>query len=141
MGLRAVGEHGPDLAGAAASRFEDDVTAVGRPTGAFVAAGVASDFEEAAGGGFHDVDVVIAAGAAPTESEHLAVGGPGGIDDVAHVGKIVSLDAGAVGIHGVNLRNAAAVADEGDGLAGFGIEGSGHIGTVRSGEPLGVAAV
>jgi hypothetical protein len=46
--LGAVGEHGPDLAGAAAGGFEDDVAAVRSPTGTFVAAHVAGEFEDAA---------------------------------------------------------------------------------------------
>ena len=50
-----------------------------------------------AGGGVHDVDVVIAVGTAPTEGEHLSVGRPGGIDDVAHVGQIEFGGVGAVG--------------------------------------------
>src|ERR1700739_4503143 len=61
--LRAVGEHGPDLPGAAARGFEDDVTAIGSPTGAFIAPGIASEFADLAGGHVHDVDIVIAAGA------------------------------------------------------------------------------
>jgi len=44
VGLGAVGEHGPDLAGAAAGGFEDDVAAVGGPAGAFVATGIAGEF-------------------------------------------------------------------------------------------------
>ena len=74
MGLGAVGEHAPDLARAAASGFEHDVTAIGSPAGAFVAAGVASDFDDFAGGRFHHVDVVVAVGPAPTEGENLSVG-------------------------------------------------------------------
>ena len=78
MRLRAIGEHGPDLARAAARGFEHDVAAVRSPTGTFVAAGVAGDFDELPGGGFHDVDIVIAIGTAPTESEDLSVGRPRG---------------------------------------------------------------
>src|SRR5208337_2571940 len=96
VGLRAVGEHGPDLAGTATSGLEDDVAAVGRPTGALIARGVAGEFDDAAGGDVHDVDVVIAAGAAPGKGEKLAIGRPRGIDDGAHVGEIELLRVGAV---------------------------------------------
>src|SRR3974390_44912 len=66
--LRAIGEHGPDLAAATASGFKDEVAAVGSPGGAFVAALIASEFADLAGGGVHDVDVIVAGRAAPGES-------------------------------------------------------------------------
>src|ERR1700676_548784 len=87
MGLRAIGKHAPDLARAAASGFEHDMAAIGGPAGAFVAAGVARDLHNFAGRSFHHVDVVVAAGAAPTEGKNLAIGGPCGIDDITHVGR------------------------------------------------------
>jgi len=138
----AVGKHGPDLAGAAAGGFEDEVAAVGRPTGTLVAAGIAGDFDGLAGDGVHDVNVVIAAGTAPTEGQELAVGRPGGIDDVAHVREIELLGVGAVGVHEIELRHAAAIADVGDGLAGLGIpRGRGVGGTaVGEGDALGTIA-
>ena len=75
VGLRAVGEHGPDLACAGAGGFENDVTAVGSPARALVAALVASDLDGRLGRrGIHNIDVVIAAGASPAEGEELAVG-------------------------------------------------------------------
>lgn len=40
-GLRAVGEHRPDVAGARAGGFEYDVPPVGGPGGPFIARGVA----------------------------------------------------------------------------------------------------
>ncbi len=73
-GFGTVGEHDPNLARAAASGFEDDMAAIGSPTGAFVAAGVAGNFADGARGDIHDVDVVIAAGTTPTEGEELAIG-------------------------------------------------------------------
>lgn len=141
MGLGTVGEHAPDLARAAASRFVHDVTTVGSPAGAFVAAGVAGDLDDFAGGGLHDVDVVIAGRTAPTEGKNLSVGGPRGIDDVAHVGEIKFGDAGAVGVHGIKLRDAAAVADENDGLSSFRIPGGGSVGAIGIGKAPGAAAV
>jgi len=69
VGLGAVGEHGPDLARTGAGGFEDDVAAVRGPAGAFVAAHIASEFEDATGGDVHDVDVVIAGGTAPRKGE------------------------------------------------------------------------
>jgi|ERR1700722_9320712 len=140
MGLGAVGEHAPDLARAATSRFEHDVAAVGRPTGTFVAAGVASDFDNFAGGSFHYVDVVVAVGTAPTEGKNLSIGRPCGIDDVTHVGQIEFGDAGAVGVHGIKLRDAAAIADENDGLSSFRIPSGGSVGTVGIGKAPGAAA-
>src|SRR5215472_9978310 len=57
----AVGQHAPNLALAGARGFEDDVAAVGRPTGAFVTgSGVGSDVEDAEGARNHDVDVIVA---------------------------------------------------------------------------------
>ena len=120
-GIGTIGEHDPDLARATAGGFEDDVSAIGRPTGTFVASGVASNFADGAAGGVHDVDVVIAAGTAPTEGEELSIGRPGGIDDIAHVWEIEFLRAGAIGIHEIELRNSTTIADEGYGLTGFGI--------------------
>lgn len=46
VGRSAVGEHGPDLAGAGASGFKGDVATVGGPGGALIAAGIASELEE-----------------------------------------------------------------------------------------------
>ena len=50
----AVGEHGPDLASAAASGFEDDVATIGGPGGALVAAGIAGEFADLARGDVHE---------------------------------------------------------------------------------------
>ena len=143
VGLGAVGEHGPDLARAAASGLEDDVAAVGSPGGAFVAAGIAGDFDGFVGGrgSIHDVDVVIARGTTPGEGKKLTVGRPGGVDDVAHIGKFDLTRIGAVGVHEIELRNAAAIADEGDELTGFGIPSRGSVCAIGSeGEALGTIA-
>ena len=134
MGLCAVGEHTPDLARAAASRFEHDVATIGSPTGAFVAAGVARDFDNFAGRSFHHVDVVIAVRPAPTEGKNLSVGRPCGIDDITHVGQIEFGDASAVGVHGIKLRDAATIADEYDGLSSFRIPGGGSVGAIGIGK-------
>src|ERR1700686_2434675 len=117
------------------------MAAIGRPTGAFVAAGIASDLDNSAGGGFHHVDVVVAVGAAPTEGENLAIGGPGRIDDITHVGQIEFGDARAVGVHGIKLRDAAPIADEDDGVSSFRIPGGGSVGAVGIGEAPGTAAI
>jgi len=141
VGLGAVGQHGPDLAGAGAGGLEDEVAAVGSPAGAFVAAGVARDFKNVARADVHDVDVVVAGGAAPTESDELAIGRPGRVDEVTLVRDIDFLGVGAVGIHHVKLGNAAAVADEDDGLQGFGIPGGRSVAAgIREGETLGAIA-
>src|SRR5271155_1659696 len=141
VGLGAVGQHRPDLARAATGGFEDEVAAVWGPAGALVAAGIAGELEELAGGGVHYVEIVVAAGTAPREGQQLAVGGPGGIDDVALVLEIELGGIGAVGIGEIELGNAAAIADEGDGGASFWIDGGRHAGTVGDGQAPGLAAV
>src|SRR5690348_16181495 len=85
MGLCTIGEHGPDLALAIARGFENDVAAVGRPTGALVLAAVARDLNNLSSRRVHDVDVEIAVGPAPTEGDHLPVGRPRRIDEVTLV--------------------------------------------------------
>src|SRR5947207_7482265 len=74
MRLGTVGEHGPNLArtDTGARGFEDDMTAIGRPTGALVAALIAGQFNDLPGGGVHDVDVVVVVRATPTEGQQLA---------------------------------------------------------------------
>src|SRR5882762_7987521 len=141
MGLRAVGKHSPDLALAVTGGFEDDVAAVGSPTGALVLAAVASDLTDLAGGGIHDVDVEIAIRAAPTEGDHLAVGGPRRVDQITFVGKSKFAGVGAVGVHEVELGNTSAIADEYDALAGLGVPGWRRAGGVGKGDALGAAAV
>lgn len=128
--LGSVGEHGPDLARAATSGFKDNVATVGSPTGSFIAAGIASDFSGLAGSSVHDVDIVIAAGATPAEGEELAVGRPGRVDDIAHVRKIEFLGVGAVGVHEIELGNATAIANESNGIGGFGIPCGGSVGAI-----------
>src|SRR5260370_20973844 len=141
MRLAAVGEHGPDLTSAGAGGFEDEVAAVRSPTGAFVAAGVAGDFEDVAGADVHDVDIVIAGRTAPGKGQKLSVGSPCRVHDVALVAQIEFLGVSAVGIHHVELWNAATVADEDDGLHGFGIPGGRRVGTGGGkGEALGTIA-
>ena len=97
--LGAVGEHGPDLARAAASGFEDDVAAIGSPGGAFIAAGIAGNFEDMVRDHVHDVDVVIAGGTTPGKGEKLAVRRPSRIDDIAHIRQVDLVRVGAVGVH------------------------------------------
>src|SRR5712672_1410014 len=140
VGLRAVGKHGPDLALAVASGFEDDVAAVGSPTGALVLAAVAGDLTDLAGGGIHDVDVEIAVGTSPTEGDHLAVGRPRGVDQIAFVGEIELGGIGAVGVHEVELGNTSAIADEYDALAGLGVPSRRSAGGGGIGDALGTAA-
>jgi len=60
----------------------------------------------------------------------LSVRRPRGIDDVTHVGKIEFAGVGAVEVHEVQLGDTAAIADEGDGLASFGIPGGRSVGTI-----------
>src|SRR5467141_41927 len=141
MDLRAVGEHGPYLALAVAGGFKDDVAAVRSPTGPLVLATVAGDLDDLTRGGFHDVDVEIAVRPPPTEGHHLAVGGPGRIDEVALVGQIEFGGVGAVGVHHVELGDASAIADKNDALAGLRIPGRGGAGGGGVGDALGAAAV
>src|SRR5436853_6490444 len=141
MRLRTVRKHGPDLPGAAPGRFENEMAAVRGPTGTLVAALVAGQFDKLAGGGVHDVDVVVVVGTAPTEGQQLAVGRPSGVDDVAFLWEVEFRLAGAVGIHEVELGSAGAVADEGDGLAGFRIPTGRHAGAAGAGQALGTATV
>src|ERR1700730_16828413 len=141
MGLRAVGKHAPDLARAAASRFEHDVTPISCPAGTFVATGVARDLDNFAGSSFHYVDVVVAVGPAPTEGQNLSIGGPGRINDITHVGQIEFGDARAVGIHGIKLRDSTTIADEYHGLSCLRIPGGGSVGAVGIGKTPGAAAV
>src|SRR5882762_5159031 len=100
MRLRTVRKHGPDLPGATAGRFENEMAAVRGPTGTLVAALIAGQFDKLARGGVHDVDVV---GAAPTEGQQLAIGRPRRVNDVAFVWEVQLGLAGAVGIHEVEL--------------------------------------
>src|ERR1700688_3194222 len=116
------------------------MAAIGRPTGAFVAGGIASDLDNSAGGSFHHVDVVVAVGATPTEGKNLSIGRPCGVNHVAHVGQIEFGDAGAVGVHGIKLWDAAAIADENDGLSSFRIPSGGSVGTGGIGKAAGAAA-
>src|SRR5437773_10288828 len=143
MRLGTVGEHGPNLArtDTGARGFEDDMTAIGRPTGALVAALIAGQFNDLPGGGVHDVNVVVVVRATPTEGQQLAVGRPGGVDDVALFGKVKFRRTGTVGIHQVELRSAATVADERDGLAGLGVPSGRHARAIGMGKALGAAAV
>src|SRR6267154_1667198 len=113
MGLRAIGKHGPDLALAVAGGLEDDVAAIGSPTGTLVLAAVAGDLTDLAGGGIHDVDVEIAVGASPTEGDHLTVGRPRRVDQITFVGKskFAGVSAGGVG-KGDTLGAAAVGVDD-----------------------------
>src|SRR3974390_3486785 len=99
------------------------MTAIWGPAGAFIAALVAGQFADLARSDVHNVDVIVAGWAAPRKSEELAVGRPGRIDDVTHVGEIEFLRVGAVGVHEVELGCAAAIADEGDEVTGLRIPG------------------
>src|SRR5208282_122484 len=99
VGLGAVGEHGPDLARAGARGLENEVAAVGSPGGAFVAAAIAGDFDNVARGDVHDVDVEIAAGAPPGESEKLSVGRPSRVNEITLIRDIELLRVGAVNAH------------------------------------------
>src|ERR1700686_1801952 len=141
MGLGAVGEHGPDLALAVARGFEDDVAAVGRPTGPLVFGAVAGNLADITAGRFHNVNVEIAIGAAPTEGDHLTIRRPRRIDEIALVGEIEFAGVGAVGVHHVELGNAAPIADEYDRLTGLGVPRGRGAGGVEVCDALGTAAV
>jgi len=117
------------------------VAAVGSPTGAFVAAGIASDFDGLTRDDVHNVDVVVTTGPAPTEGKQLSIGRPSGIDDVTHVWQIKFLGVGAVGVHEIELRNATAIADIGDGLTGLWIPCGGGVGSVGGGEGDALGAI
>src|SRR5438552_17840448 len=109
------------------------MAAVRGPTGTLVAALIAGQFDKLAGGGVHDVDVVVVVGAAPTEGQQLAIGGPRRVNDVAFVWEVQLGLAGAVVIHEVELGCAGAFADVGDGLTGFRRRTGRHACTVGDG--------
>ncbi len=139
--MRAIGKHSPDLALTVAGGLEDDVAAIRSPTGALVLAAVAGDLTDLAGGGFHDVDVEVAVGTSPTEGDHLAVGRPRRVDQIAFVWKTEFASVGAVGVHEVELGYASAIADEYDALAGLGVPCWRGACGVGKGDTLGAAAV
>src|SRR5205807_8812144 len=99
MRLRTVGEHGPNLAFARARGFKNQMAAIGRPTGTLVAALIAGQFENLHGSGIYDVEIVVIVRASPTESQQLAVGRPGWVDDIALVRHIEFRHTGTIGIH------------------------------------------
>src|SRR5262249_34554904 len=72
--LRTVCKHSPDLARLGTRGFKDQMAAVGRPTGAFIAALIAGQLKNLLRSGVHDVKVIVVVGAAPTEGQQLAVG-------------------------------------------------------------------
>src|SRR5882757_4070018 len=138
--LSAIGQHGPDLPGAGTRGFKNEVPAIRRPTGSLVASCVVGQFDNLAAGDFHDVDVVIITGPAPTKRQQLAVGRPGRINQIPFVREVEILRVGAVGIHQVQLGYAAAIADKSDGLAGFWIPGWRGAGAVRKRQAFKIAA-
>src|ERR1700732_3301147 len=140
MSLGAIGEHGPNLTLAVARGLENDMAAVGSPTGALVFAAVAGNLANIARGRIHDVNVVIAVRAAPTEGDHLAVRRPGRIDEIALVGQIQLARVSAIGIHHVELGNTATITDENDALASLGVPRRGGAGGGGIGDALGPAA-
>src|SRR5579863_10354006 len=95
------------------------MTPIGCPAWPLVASDIARQLHELAGDNFHYIKVVISVRAPPTERQQLAVGGPCRIDHITHVGQIDFSMARTIRVHGVELRNAAAIADEGDLLARF----------------------
>src|SRR5260370_37393369 len=86
--LGAIGQHGPYLPGAAAGGFENEVAAVGSPTGTLVAGLVTGQLHKLARGGVHNVGIVVVVGAAPTASQPLAIVRPSLIDDIAFVREV-----------------------------------------------------
>ena len=58
LGVKAVGEHGPNLARARARGFKCQVAAVRRPRGMLVAAGIVRQLDNPSGGNFHNVNVI-----------------------------------------------------------------------------------
>ena len=118
------------------------MTAVGSPARALVAASrVRREIDDVLRGRVHDIEIVVAIGAAPTKGEELAVGRPCWIDDIALVRKIEQVHVGAVGVHHIELRNTAAVADKDDRLAGLGVPGRRSAAARGEREALGFAAV
>src|SRR5277367_1047948 len=141
MRLRAVRQHGPNLAAARAGGLENDVAPVGGPAGALVASGVASDLDDPPRGHVHDVNVVVARGSAPTKGQKLAVGGPRWIDEIALIWNVKFRRVRAVSAHGIEFWNAAAIAYEDDGLPSLGIPCGRGAYRVGKRETLGMAAV
>jgi hypothetical protein len=123
---------------------EGDVAAVGGPGGEVAAADVVGELDPLLGGDLHDVDVLSAGSAGavltiPGEGEELAVGGPGDRGCIAAVGH--AGDAGAVGVHDVELGKAGAAADPGDLCAGLGVVGGRDVGTLVAGDAVGDGAL
>src|SRR6266513_417970 len=110
MRLRTVRKHGPDLAGATAGRFENEMAAVRGPTGTLVAALIAGQFDNLAAGGVHDVDVVVVVGSAPTEGQQLAIGRPRRVNDLDFVWEGQLGLAGVVAFHEGEQPSSGAIA-------------------------------
>src|SRR5579862_3555338 len=112
------------------------MAAIGSPTGALIPASVSSQFHELARDNFHYIEVIVSVRATPAEGQQLPVWGPGRINDVAHVGEVNLGLARSVRVHGVELRDTAAVADKGDLLACLRIPGRRSIRSIRISQAL-----
>src|SRR5580704_18798585 len=112
------------------------MAAVGSPAWTLVAASVAGDLDDAARGGVHDVNVVIVVGSAPAKREERTIRRPGRVDQIPLVRKIEFDGIGTVGVHHIELGDAAAVADVDDGSAGLWIPARGCAGAVGEGKTL-----
>src|ERR1700693_42727 len=71
--LRSISQHGPYLASPRARRFENQVTAIGRPAGTLVASGVARELDKLMAHDVHHVNIVIPTGAPPAKCEQLSI--------------------------------------------------------------------
>ena len=77
--IGAIREHGPDLARARARGLENKMPAVGSPTWALVASGVAREFDQSVRSDIHHVKIVVPVRTAPAKSQQLTVRRPRGV--------------------------------------------------------------
>src|SRR5579859_5678288 len=115
--VASIRQHFPDLVGARAVRLKDNVTAIRRPAGKIIATRVVGELHPLLAGNIHQIKVVRArlsrpVLALPGEGKKLSVWRPVWRDRVTLLGD--PLHVGAVGLHGIDLRQAAASAYEGD---------------------------
>src|SRR5580692_1273739 len=123
--------------------LEDDVAAVGGPGRVVVGAGLVSDLEPAHRGDVHDVNILTArvawpVFAIPAKGEQRAIRGPGWRNGIASVRE--PLHAGAVDVHGVDLRLAGAPSGPGNLRVGARVEGGRNVGAFERSQAVKIAA-
>src|SRR5207302_2126100 len=143
MKFGAVGEHLPDFLLARPAGLKDNVAAIRRPRGKIVTPAIVSELNPLLAGDIHQVNIGGArlAGAIladPGQSEELAVGRPVGRDRVTLVGHALLI--GAIGFHGIDLRQSSAAANESDLRTGLAVPYGRNVRTFTGGHATKVAA-